>query len=206
MKTLSELICKHKEIKPEPGELTGVCCLCGKQTEHGYKKKFGANFTAGPEVSSGTVICEHCKPLIGLSNELRRSMWIITESKFRKFKKDEAKDVLLNLPDEPFYLYLTNTWQKVGWIKMLNRVNNGKDGLICCCVDYDTYFVDLEVVKELFKLVEELRELKIPKTELESGELSMHYYRKLEHPRKTAKQLKKYAGNPVWKLAVYLNK
>lgn len=206
MKTLSELICKHKRIKPEPGELEGICCLCGKETKYGFKKKFGANFTAAPEVSLGTVICEHCKPLIGLSNELRRSMWIVTESEFRKFKKDEAKGVLLNLPTEPSYLYLTNTWQKVGWIKMLNKYNDSHDGLICCCLDYDTYFIDRETIKELFSFIEKLRELKIPKTELESGELSMHHFRKLETPRETAKKLKRYAGNPVWKLVVYLNK
>ncbi len=206
MNTLSELICKHNNITVEQGELEGTCCLCGKETIYGYKKKFGSNFTATPEVSMGTVICEYCHPLIKLSNELRRSMWIVTGSEFRKFKKDEAKDIILNLPDEPFYLYLTNTWQKVGWVKMLNRANHDKNGLICCNVDYDTYFIELEVIKELFKVIEELRELKIPKSELESWELSMHHYKKLEHPRETAKQLKKYAGNPIWKLAVYLNK
>lgn len=205
MTTLSELICEHKEIKIEYGDLTGTCCLCGKQTQQGFKKKFGANFTAGPEVSQGDVICEYCSPLIKLSNELRRSMWLVTQSEFKKFKKAEAKDIILNLPDEPFYLYLTNTWQKVGWIKMINRLNQDKNSLICCCVDYDTYFVDLEVIKELFKLIEVLRELKIPKQELESGELSMHHYRKLDNPRETARKLKNYAQNPVWRLCVYLN-
>lgn len=205
MTTLSELICEHKEIKTEPGDLTGTCCLCGKQTQTGFKKKFGTNFTAGPEVSLGDVICEYCKPLITLSNELRRSMWLVTQSEFKKFKKAEAKDIILNLPDEPFYLYLTNTWQKVGWIKMINRLNPDKNGLICCCVDYDTYFADLEVIKELFELIEVLRELKIPKQELESGELSMHHYRKLDNPRETARKLKNYAQNPVWRLCVYLN-
>lgn len=186
--------------------MEGICCLCGKETVTGFKKKFGGNFTAGPEVSSGDVICEHCNPLIKMSNELRRSMWLVTESEFKKFKKQEAKDVVLNLPDEPFYLYLTNTWQKVGWVKMLNRTNRDKNGLICCCVDYDTYFVELEVVKELLCFIEDLRELKIPKKELELGELSMHHYKKLDDPRETAKKLKNYAGNPVWKLCVYLNR
>ncbi|KYC53802.1 MAG: hypothetical protein AMQ22_00001 [Candidatus Methanofastidiosum methylothiophilum] len=205
METLSELICKHKQITPQNGELKGVCCLCGKTTTKGYKKKFGANMTKAVEISQGTVICPHCQPLIKLSNELRRSMWLITESEFHKFKKQEAKEVILNLPDKPFYLYLTNTWQQIGWLKMVNRVNYDKNSLICCCLDYDTYFIELETIKELFVLIESLRELKIPKTELENGKLSMHHYQKLETPRETAKQLKKYAGNPVWKLCVYLN-
>lgn len=217
METLSRII-QAQEIKPNLnqwdtlkvaeqflGDEEGICCLCGQKTEHGHKKKFGGNFTAGPEVSQGDVICEFCKPLVSKSNELRRSMWLVTQSEFKKFKKAEAKNVILNLPDEPFILYLTNTWQKVGWIKMLNKINPGKEGLICCCVDYDTYFVELEVIQELFKLIEKLRELKIPKAELESGELSMHHYRKLENPRETAKQIKNYAHSPIWRLCVYLN-
>lgn len=206
METLSQDICKLKEIDVKPGDVQGTCCLCGQETMNGFKKKFGGNFTAGPEVSMGDCICEYCIHLIKLSNELRRSMWLVTEHEYRRFKKDEAKDVVLNLPDEPFYLYLTNTWQKVGWIKMLNLVNQDKNSLICCCVDYDTYFIELEVMKNLLEFVEELRELKIPKAELETGELSMHHYKKLETPRETARKLKGYAGNPVWKLAVYLNK
>jgi hypothetical protein len=187
------------------GDKKGTCCLCGQETNYGYKKKFGGNFTAGPEVSQGDVVCEFCKPLISRSNELRRSMWIITNDEFKKFKKQEAKDIILNLPDEPFILYLTNTWQKVGWIKMLNKVNPDNKGLICCCVDYDTYFVEVEAIQELFKTIEELRELKIPKAELETGELSMHHYRKLDNPRNTAKKIKKYAHSPIWRLCVYLN-
>ena len=190
MQTLSELICKHKEITVENGELEGICCLCGKETKNGFKKKFGANMTKAVEISHGTVVCPHCQPLIKMSNELRRSMWLITESEFKNFKKQEAKDIILNLPDEPFYLYLTNTWQQIGWIKMITRANYDKQSLICCCVDYDTYFIELEVIKELFKVIEELRELKIPKAELETGKLSMHNYKKLENPRETEKQLK----------------
>jgi len=205
MGTLSELICKHKEIPIEDGEIEGDCCLCGTHTTKGFQKKFGANFTAASEISQGNVICPSCKPLTTLSNELRRSMWLVTPNEYKRFKKDEAKEILLNLPDEPFYLYLTNTWQKVGWIKLLQKQNKNKEGLICCCMDYDTYFITLNEIRELFELVEELRELKIPKTELESGELSMHHYRKLETPRETSQRLKCYAGNPIWKLCVYLN-
>ena len=185
MKTLSQTICNLKGVFPDfrflnrwtyhpyfnpkngdyilQGDREGTCCLCGHETVFGFKKKFGGNFTAGPEVSMGTVICEQCIHLIKMSNELRRSMWLITESAFKKFKKADAKDIVLNLPDEPFFLYLTNTWQKVGWVKMLNQINYGSKGLICCCVDYDTHFVEIKKLQELFKFVEVLRELKIPK-------------------------------------------
>ena len=91
MQTLSELICKHKKITVENGELEGICCLCGKETKNGFKKKFGANMTKAVEISHGTVVCPHCQPLIKMSNELRRSMWLITESEFKNFKKTGSK-------------------------------------------------------------------------------------------------------------------
>lgn len=206
-KTLSRLICKIEGNEPNIGELEGTCCICGNKTNKGHKKKFGANFTAAPEVSAGDVICEYCIHLLKNSNSLRRSMWIVTEHEFKKFKKAEAKDVVLNLPDEPFILYLTNTWQKIGWVKLGTRLNLSNKKVICT-VDYDTYFVDVGVIKELFKFIEGLRELKIRKQELERGELSIFNLKKIgdiKKAREISKRLKKYAQNPIWNLCVYLN-
>jgi hypothetical protein len=204
MTTLSKLLHQSQGIDPELGELNGTCCLCGETTTKGHKKKFGSNNTAGAEVSTGDVICEYCIWLQKNSNELRRAMWLVTEKEFKKFKKQEAKEVILNLPDEPFVLYLTNTWQQIGWIKLSNRISLDKS-MIVCATDYKIDFVDVEVIKDLFKFIETLRELKIPKKELESGTLSMHHLRKVDNPRMVLKRLSKYKNNPVWNLCVYLN-
>lgn len=132
-------------------------------------------------------------------------MWLVTENEFKTFKKQEAKEIVLNLPDEPFYLYLTETWQQVGWIKMIHRCNHGKKGLIAVCCDYDEIYFTVEQIQKYFEVIGKLRELKIPKKELEKGVLSMHHLRKLDNPRETQLYLRSVAGNPAWRLAVYLN-
>ncbi len=204
METLSKLLHTSQNLTPEHGTITGTCCLCGQTTTQGHKKKFGTNNTAGAEVSSGDCICEYCIYLQRNSNQLRRSMWIVTKHEFKKFKKQEAKEIILNLPEEPFVLYLTNTWQQIGWIKLGNRISLDKS-MVVVATDYKIDFVDVEVIKKLFKFIEELRELKIPKKELESGTLSMHHLKKVNDPRRVLKRLAQYKGNPVWNLCVYLN-
>ena len=60
------------------------------------------------------------------------------------------------------------------------------------------------------KYIKRLRDLKIPKTVLETGQLEMHHYRKLTAEfgniaaRKILNIVKKNANNPIWDLALYL--
>ena len=110
----SEMLCKALDITPEQGDLEGDCCICKKHTENGFKKKFGGNFTCADYISNGDVICPKCYYLVKNSNEYRRTMFLLTEDELIKFKKKEAKEIVLNLPNKPFYIYLTKTWQKIG--------------------------------------------------------------------------------------------
>lgn len=197
-------------IETEKGDMAGECCICGEHTSKGFKKKFGSNFTCADYVSQGNVICPSCKYLVDHSNEYRRTMYLLTEDEFIKFKKKEAKDIVYNLPDKPFYLYLTKTWQKIGWIRMNEVYNEGNTGDLKFLIDYDIVNCSLSKIKEYGEFIRSLRDLKIPKISLEVGELEMHQYKKIvnEYGRKEAREintrLKSLAGNPVWDLALYL--
>ena len=210
MMIFSEMLCNTQKIQPEQGELEGECCICKKQTKNGFKKKFGANFTCADYVSSGDVICPECQYLASNSNEYRRTMFLLTEDELIKFKKKEAKNIVLNLPNKPFYIYLTKTWQKIGWVRMNEVPNNGNTGEINFLVDYDIIRTDLKTLTSLMDFMRELRELKIPKTVLETGQLEMHHYRKLTEQynsstvRDIVKKIKNNANNPIWDLALYL--
>ena len=116
--TFSEMLCNTLKITPEQGELEGTCCICQKHTTTGFKKKFSGTFTCADYISHGEVICPECQYLVKNSNEYRRTMFLLTEDELIKFKKKEAKEIVLNLPNKPFYIYLTKTWQKIGWIRM----------------------------------------------------------------------------------------
>lgn len=208
--SFSEMLTKTRDITVETGDKEGTCCICGKQTSNGFKKKFGANMTCADYVSNGDVICPDCYYLVKNSNEYRRTMFLLTEDEFTKFKKKEAKDVVFNLPNKPFYLYLTKTWQKIGWIRMNEVYNEGNTGDIKFLIDYDIVTARLETIKELCGKLGQLRELKIPKTVLETGQLEMHHYKKLvEHygkkeARNINKWLKKNCNDPVYDLSLYL--
>lgn len=206
----SEMLCKTLEITPDLGELEGDCCICQKHTTTGFKKKFSGNFTCADYISHGEVICPECNYLVKNSNEYRRTMFLLTEDELIKFKKKEAKDIVLNLPNKPFYIYLTKTWQKIGWIRMNEVYNENNKGEINFLIDYDIVRVNLDTLTETMKFIKRLRDLKIPKTVLETGQLEMHHYRKLTAEfgniaaRIILNNVKKNANNPIWDLALYL--
>lgn len=208
--TFSDMLTKTRNIQVENGDKQGTCCICGKQTLTGYKKKFGANMTCADYVSSGDVICPECNYIVKNSNEYRRTMFLLTDDEFIKFKKKEAKDILFNLPNKPFYLYLTKTWQKIGWIRMNEVYNEGNIGDINFLVDYDIITARLDTIKKVCGKLEELRELKIPKTVLETGQLEMHHYKKIVEAfgrveaRNWSKWLKSNCNDPVYDLSLYL--
>ena len=208
--TFSEMLCKTLEITPDLGELEGDCCICQKHTTTGFKKKFSGNFTCADYISHGEVICPECNYLVKNSNEYRRTMFLLTEDELIKFKKKEAKEIVLNLPNKPFYIYLTKTWQKIGWIRMNEVYNENNKGEINFLIDYDIVRVNLDTLTETMKFIKRLRDLKIPKTVLETGQLEMHHYRKLTAEfgniaaRIILNNVKMNANNPIWDLALYL--
>lgn len=206
----SELLCQTLNMIPETGKLEGECCICKKQTINGFKKKFSGNFTCADYISTGEVICPECQYLVKNSNEYRRTMFLLTEKELIKFKKKEAKEIVFNLPNKPFYLYLTKTWQKIGWIRMNEALNMGNDGVINFLIDYDIVRTTISDLKILIDFIQLFRDLKIPKTILETGNLEMHHYNKIKKvfgkhdARSMSKKLKNYAGNPVFDLVLYL--
>ena len=206
----SEMLCKALDITPEQGDLEGDCCICKKHTENGFKKKFSGNFTCADYISNGDVICPNCYYLVKNSNEYRRTMFLLTEKELIKFKKKEAKDMVKNLPNEPFYIYLTKTWQKIGWIRMNEVYNTDNQSEINFLIDYDIVRTNTTDLYDMMDFIKQLRDLKIPKAVLETGNLEMHHYRKLtakfgnQAARKILNKVKMNANGPVWDLALYL--
>ena len=206
----SEMLCKALGITPEQGDLEGDCCICKKHTTTGFKKKFSGTFTCADYISHGEVICPECNYLVKNSNEYRRTMFLLTEKELIKFKKKEAKEIVLNLPNEPFYIYLTKTWQKIGWIRMNEVYNTDNQSEINFLIDYDIVRTNTADLYDMMDFIKQLRDLKIPKAVLETGNLEMHHYRKLitefgnQAARKILNKVKMNANCPVWDLALYL--
>lgn len=208
----SEMLQKATGFKKIEGDKEGTCCLCGRHTSKGNKKKFGANFTCADYLGLGDVICEYCQHLASNSNTYRRTMFLLTEDEFKKFKKKDIKEVISNLPvNKPYYLYLTKTWQKLGWVRMNEVCNTGESSVINTLLDYDIITFTLKDLKSKYELVKKLRKLKISKDVLEMASFEMYQYKRIVdeygqlEAHKILKTVEKYKSNPVWELAVYIN-
>jgi hypothetical protein len=206
------MLCETRQITPEKGELTGTCCICGEQTTKGYHKKFKANMTCADYVSNGDIICPTCYYLMQNSDEYRRTMYLLTNNEYKPFKKAEAKNIIFNLKDEPFYLYLTKTWQKIGWIRMNQAYNTGLKNDIKIVIDYQIITCNLTDLKTLCQQIQKLREIKLSKKTLESGFFEIYEYKKLikEFGKKEAENIIKNINalkwNPTYELALYIEK
>ena len=208
----SDLLSQVLHVDLPQGELQGQCCICKKHTNHGFKKKFGANFTASEYISNGDVICPECNHLVENSNTYRRTMFLLTEHEFVTFKKNEAEDVIFNLPDGPFFIYLTKTWQKIGWIRMNDAFNLNNKGVIHFVMDYDIISTSLNQLRITMDFIRNLRQLKIPKIVLETGNIELYHYKILKNnfgnheARKIIEAVNRNVKNPVYELALYLEK
>ena len=201
------MFCKATGTQPMKGDKRGTCCICHTYVQDGHAKQFKTNFTTTDHTSLGDVICKECKALIENSNILRRSMWILTEDEFRRFKKAEIKDILNDLPCEPFYLYLTRTYQKVGWVVLDGHINHPDNDTLRFAVDMDLYTTTHSRLLGFMGDAERLREdYGFSKTELRTGDVSLRKLKEIKEgggdPREILTLINSLKGDPVWEVAV----
>ncbi|RAP51104.1 MAG: hypothetical protein BZ138_05850 [Methanosphaera sp. rholeuAM270] len=212
MEKFSKMLHKVVQFQPIQGDTVGNCRICGEHTEHGNPVKFNTNFTVADYVSSGDCICEYCQYLVENSNTYRRTMYLLTEDEFKSFKKKDIPEIIFNLPSKPFYLYLTETYQKVGWVRMNQVPNTGDSETIKTLIDYDIVEFTVEDLQEKYDIVNKLRALKITKDAINSGDFEMYQYQRIieEYGIDEARRLHEYCrennGNPVWDLACYIGR
>ena len=194
------------------GDLDGGCCLCGENTSYGHPMKFGVDFKGRDYFFKGKVVCPYCQVVVDNGDKLRRTMFIQTRSSFRTFTEDECKDVVFNLLDEPFYIYLTRTWQDCGWVRLNEGLNLDTDGEVVFVVDYDLVKVHLSDLRKYSDFIEYLKNFNISRNMLENGQLGLFQFRQLvddvgrREARRIQKQLKLYSKDPGFSLAVFMEK
>ena len=135
--TFSKTLYNATQFNLEYGELEGTCCLCGEHTSEGHKIKMKPNFTSADCLEFGTVICPYCFHLFENTNKYRRTMFLLTNHEFKPFKKKDIKEIIFEKQSEPYYLYLTKTWQKLGFLLMDKAYNTPESDIIKVVCDYD---------------------------------------------------------------------
>lgn len=201
---LSNLVAKSRKLNLVNGELEGDCVYCARHTDQGHQAVFGNNFTSYHLLQSGECVCPECQLLHAEKQFYRRSMWVATTDEFRRFKRVEAKEILLNPPEPPFAIYLTRTYKKQGWIALMDYVNMDKEVFWVAC-DYDILLIKLEECEKDFKLIKTLRRLKISKNEIRTGKFKAKSLEKLEGQYNIVHSVLNRVGSLLWELEVYLN-
>lgn len=181
------------------GHMKGTCIVCGRSTEQGNKIDYSPNFTLWNLLTAGDCICPPCYELTR-NQQYRRSMWVVNKEGITFFKKKEMLSHLLNPPEPPFGMYLTKTWQKQGFFKLINKLNYSQENYTVA-LDMKLIHVKLSVAKEMSALAKTLRKKKFTKEELKTGEIHAHRYKDCD--LSLLEQLKEYANQQLWRLIVY---
>jgi len=188
---------------PIPGTLMGTCYLCGQPTTQGHERTMAVHHGM---LYEGDLVCASCFPLIS-ERQYRARSWCATSESCTFGKLSEIGASILAPPEPPFFIYLTKSNKKMGWLGMLNRVSTSKRSFFVT-TDFilNPVFVVLDQAQVMARLLLDLRDEKVTKAELRSG-----YYRKSTYERaikgKWLKELIKARGhvhNPVWEVLTYV--
>ena len=199
MLTLPKLIYKN----PEKGKIKGKCVFCAENTEFGFEKEFSGSFTGYTNLYAGDCICEYCNAFFR-DQGYRKHSFIATEEDVFFIKRIEITDFLLDPPDPPFFFYVSYTYQKQGWLGNFDKVNYSKKKFFIC-TENNIVYADIKDTKKYIETAKNLRECKIAKKDMLSGNLSVNSLKKLEEQNKIylKQKIEEIENRRLWEVIVY---
>ena len=184
------------------GGKRGYCMICWRYTEEGMEpgRIFKDTFTEYNKIMRfGDVVCPYCAAILETQDYRRRS-WVMARDGVRFLKgKDEIADVLTEPPEPPFFIYLTMTGKKHGWIALAWTVAFSRDRYPVS-VDGEVVWIDRKTLREYLARARELRGAGAAKTELMAGCRPRTWGR----ARELCRWLETVRGDRLWHLAVWL--
>ncbi len=177
------------------GNIKGKCMLCCQQTEHGNKARFSNNFAGYSWLQFGECLCEYCTAFIK-NQSYRKYNFLATQNDVRFLQRQDCLQYLLQPPQPPFALYITQTHKRQGWLQNIFAVNLSAERFKVVTDFVGVVEVSTKQINELYYALKKFRALKIKKDELRTGQLSMNSYKKIveaeleEELRKIKTQIK----------------
>jgi len=192
---------------PEIGDKSGYCCVCGKETNNGFDLPFSNSFTGYSYLKNGGVTCEYCYHFFRNQN-YRKKSWFATEESVVFLKREEVLETLLREKPVPFFLYVTKSYQKQGWLDSLQRINFDNVHFYVSTDWLGSFLVNQSDVKTYHNLICRLRENKVSKSEIIRGELTMKNSRLAMEKGWyfLIESAKPFIRNPLWELLAYVSK
>ena len=129
-------------LEPEKrGRLHGRCAFCFHETREGFplKKSVSQAFTDYSELHASNVVCPYCYMFLK-DPRFRRSSWVIAPKNIVFLKREEVAKYIADPPDPPYAIYVTRSFKKHGWIKMMYRGVNYSKEFMAVGFDADLVF------------------------------------------------------------------
>uniref|UniRef100_A0A7C5SZ05 Uncharacterized protein n=1 Tax=Thermocrinis ruber TaxID=75906 RepID=A0A7C5SZ05_9AQUI len=185
--------------------MKGECVLCGRATERGHPVEFSENFTSYNLLREGNCICEYCYTLVK-NQEFRRRSFVLSREGVRFLSREECREVLLSPPDPPFFIYITQSGQRQGWLSAMHCVSYSKERFWVSTDFVGHFLASLRELKRMDELISVLRKAGVSKSSLRSGELSMAEYRKLFEKNLSHlwNEVREYVKTPEWEVMCYV--
>jgi len=201
--TIPELCIKN----PLAGNEKGYCCICGQKTNIGYKFSLSENFTGFSYLKFGNLLCPYCYAFMKNQN-FRKHCWLATGQEILFLKRNDCLSFILNPPKIPFAFYITKSFKKQGFLAGFQYVNYSQENYYILTDFVDIVFVNLKIAWRMNKLIEFLRERKVSKTQLTTGDYTMFIYKKAinEGWDNKIEESKKYIREPLWEVLCYVEK
>jgi CRISPR type IV-associated protein Csf1 len=182
------------------GKEAGQCVACGFRSDKGNKIDFSDNFLGWNQFQSGSILCEYCYTLCRSSQDYRRRSWVLSRDGIRFIRREEIIGCILEPPEPPFAIYLTETGQKQGFLSLISRPNFSRTRYILA---FDDKLVNVEAgqARKFHDIISKARDMKFTKTELMSSP-SAHRWK----DREICEQIMQFSKNPLWQVIVYASK
>lgn len=125
--TVPQLIAPHAPTEGKQaltGDVAGRCYICALDTEQGQRRPPSDMFTAWASCAQGDVLCPDCARTLNW-RDVRMFSWLATPEGVRFEGRGDRQwlwDVLMDPPDPPFAVYVTQGGQKQGWISGARQV------------------------------------------------------------------------------------
>lgn len=192
---------------PEQGNLKGICYICGEKTKYGYKSAISNAFTQFSHLTHGSVACEYCYAFLK-ERKFRNRSWVANGNDVEFLKSKELRPYILNPPEPPFFIYATQGGQRQGWFDAIGYVNYSREKFYIATDWTPVFIASRKKLLEYDRLVSELREKKLTKTELRTGQWRMHRYRKAieGNYENLLKEAEKNIGQPAWEVMILVSK
>ena len=144
MKT-SEFIAKH--LAKTPGQDSGTCIMCGRETKTGTKPKkiISGCFNDWENMKhQGTVVCEYCAACLNSTafdgKALRSYSVIVSEAGIAKATRKDIAEAIARPPESPYLLIVNYSQKKHAWFSSI--INDPASDTVYVGTDQGVVIVD----------------------------------------------------------------